>query len=407
MGVGAARPADPPFFRDAPLFPPEQAVAIVLQCPCGRKLQIREEFAGQEGQCPACGRTLNIPRDDDSAPHEWARPVAVAPTPTPPPAPSLPPAPPPARQDEAGEPDLRNLKNHGDGPVPQDADFFAPVPPSIGPVRSGWTTLRVGKAPLNPAVRLLTIFAVGIGVALLGLGVVMVCQIDDDFWTVAVPIGSGGLAALITWAVTRFSHTCTYVGRDGVARFVCSGDRERLSVQEVFLFRDAVDLRTAQTHYYRNGVYQNTSFAYTWYDVDGRKRYAVSGAHNSQNKTPPPTHYFHFAKAAEFAWTMYLSEDVEGQLQSSGSIPFHLSGGQWIRLGRGVLTLGLSGQPVELDARDVGAVQVQKGVVRIKRIDAEEGWFSSRGVYKFDFAKLANAQLFFFLLNKLVGVRVS
>ena len=61
----------------------------------------------------------------------------------------------------------------------------------------------------------------------------------------------------------------------------------------------------------------------------------------------------------------------------------------------------------ELDVRDIGAVQVQKGVVRIKRIDAEEGWFSSRGVYKFDFASLANAQLFFFLLNKLVGVRVS
>ena len=30
-------------------------MAIVLHCSCGRKLQIRDEFAGQEGKCPACG----------------------------------------------------------------------------------------------------------------------------------------------------------------------------------------------------------------------------------------------------------------------------------------------------------------------------------------------------------------
>ena len=235
-------------------------MAIVLHCPCGRKLQIREEFAGQQGQCPACGRMLDIPRDGDPAPLESARPAAVAstPTPAPPPAPSRPSSPPPIRQEEDAEPDFRNLRNHGDGPIPQDADFFAPAPRSIGPLRSAWTTLRAGKEPLNPGVRLLLIFAVGVGVLLLGVGVVMVCQIGDDFWAVAIPIGSGGLAALITWGVTRFSHSCTYVGRDGVARFVCAGSRERLTTQEVFSFRDAVDLRTAQTHYYRNGVYQNT-----------------------------------------------------------------------------------------------------------------------------------------------------
>ena len=95
--------------------------------------------------------------------------------------------------------------------------------------------------------------------------------------------------------------------------------------------------------------------------MGGRKRYAISGAHNSQNNTPPPTHYFHFARAAELAWTVYLSEDVDRQLQLSGSIHFNLTGGQWIRLGRGFLHLGFGGQPTELDARDVGAVQVQKG----------------------------------------------
>ncbi|HVS36268.1 MAG TPA: hypothetical protein VMS17_11925 [Gemmataceae bacterium] len=381
-------------------------MAIVLHCPCGRKLQIKEEFAGQEGQCPACGRTLAIPRDDNAPVSDWARPAAISPTPMQPPAPT-PPVPPRPSQQPDREADVIALRNHGDGPLPQGADFFAPAPQSIGPLRSAATTLRVGKEPMNPGVRLLVIGAVGLGGVLLTAGIELACQMSDAFWMVLLPLIVGGVAALITLGATGFRHTCTYVGRDGVARFVCSGGRERLTVNEVFLFRDAADLRTAQTHYYRNGVYQNTSFAYTWYDVGGRKRYAITGAHNSQNSTPPHTHYFHYAKAAELAWTIYLSEDVDRQLQLSGSIHFNLTNGQWIRLGRGVVVLGLSGEPVELDSRDIGGVQVQKGVVRIKRYDAEEGWFSSRGVYKFDFAKLANAQLFFFLMNKVVGVRVS
>ncbi len=384
-------------------------MAIVLHCTCGRKLQIRDEFAGQEGQCPACGRMLAIPRDDNAAPDAWARPAAVVQTPAPPaprPAPT-PPSPPPPPTRAAAEPDVATLRNHGDGPLPGDADFFVSAPESIGPLRSAWTTLRTGKEPLNPGVRVLVIFAVGLGAALLTAGVVLVCQVSEPFWMAAIPLGVGAIAALITLGVTGFKHTCTYVGRDGVARYVCTGGRDRLTTTEVFLFREALDLRTAQTHYYRNGVYQNTSFSYTWYDVGGRKRYVISGAHNSQNNTPPPTHYFHFAKAAEFAWTVFLSEDVDRQLQLSGSIHFNLTSGQWVRLGRGFLIIGLTAQPEELDARDIAVVQVQKGVVRIKRLDAEEGWFSSRGVYKFNFAGLANAQLFFFLLNKLVGVRVS
>jgi hypothetical protein len=388
-------------------LPLEQTVAIVLHCTCGRKLQIKEEFAGQEGQCPACGRRLEIPRDDDSPATEWARPAAIASTPIPPPAPPRPTPPPRPPQQETREPDIVTLRNHGEGALPRDADFFASAPEAVGPVRSASTTLRVGKEPLNPGVRLLVIGAVGLGAMLLTAGVEFVCQMTDPFWMVALPVIVAAVAALITLGVTRFSHTCTYVGRDGVARFVCSGSRDRLTVSEVFLFREAVDLRTAQTHYYRNGAYQNTSFAYTWYDVGGRKRYAISGTHNSLNNTPPPNHYFHYAKAAELAWTIYLADDVDRQLQLSGSIHFNLSNGQWIRLGRGVVVIGFGGEPVELDARDVGAVQVQKGVVRIKRYDAEEGWFSSRGVYKFDFASLANAQLFFFLMNKVVGIRVS
>src|SRR5262245_49323909 len=34
---------------------------IELTCSCGKRLQASDEFAGRQGQCPACGRPLQIP----------------------------------------------------------------------------------------------------------------------------------------------------------------------------------------------------------------------------------------------------------------------------------------------------------------------------------------------------------
>ena len=42
-------------------------MAIDLTCSCGKRLQVSDEYAGQQGQCPACGHVLDIP-----APHaDW------------------------------------------------------------------------------------------------------------------------------------------------------------------------------------------------------------------------------------------------------------------------------------------------------------------------------------------------
>ena len=162
-------------------------------------------------------------RDDGPLPS--VRPVAVAR--------AVDPTPPPPRQasrlradeEETAPSDLRDIPNHGDGRLPADADFFAAAPRVLGPLRAAWTTLREGKQPLNPALRVLLILAVGVGGLLLGGGIVMVCE-PEDFWVVVIPVGAALIGALIAWAATRFNHTCTYVGRDGVARFVCSGSRE-------------------------------------------------------------------------------------------------------------------------------------------------------------------------------------
>src|SRR5262249_41983960 len=156
-------------------------------------------------------------------------------------------------------------------------------------------------------------------------------------------------------------HTCTYVGRDGIARFVCKGDRDTLSTHEVFLFRDATDLRIGQTRHYTNGVYQNTSYNYTWTDVAGVKRYVISGSHRSQAGTPALKDPYYFATAGELAWTMSLLDHLQAQLTLGGAIPFQLKGGDHLRVAPGHLTLCLGGQTAELDAQDIAAMNINQG----------------------------------------------
>jgi hypothetical protein len=225
----------------------------------------------------------------------------------------------------------------------------------------------------------------------------------------AALIGAGFavLALVVAHYATRFRHVCCYVGQDGVARLVCSGGRDRLVRREVFRFRDAAELRATQTEEFVNGVYAGTHWKFTWADVGGRERFALRGTHYSRQGSPPPADPYHFARAAEMAWTYYLLGDAGRQVELAGGVRFNVRGGQWIRLGPGVLSADLGAGPVEWRAEEIAGARVERGAVRILRRDAREGWFSSSGVLQFAFADLANAQLFFHLLGRLVGVPVS
>jgi len=255
------------------------------------------------------------------------------------------------------------------------------------------------------AARLLLVAGCGLVGLVVGVIIVFISSPREQFWQAFWPLLLAGIAIASAAIRSGFAHTCTYVGRQGVARFACKGGREKVTC-EVFRFRDATELRTAQTLRYVNGVYQNTTYSFDWSDVGGRTRYTISGSHRSQSGNPPSTDAYHFARAAEFAWTYYLLENEYRQIELAGSVAFNLKGGRWLRLLPKGIYFSLGGETVEWDAGDIAAAQIEKGVVRIKRNDAREGWFSSTGVMKFPFSDVANAQLFFHLLEKLVGVRV-
>jgi hypothetical protein len=382
-------------------------MAIIVTCECGRKLSIKEEHAGKDGICPNCKRTFRIPQTDVvEAPLPAPRAVPV---PVPEPADSrperLPEATPDRRDGEAEEP--REVRDHGGGQLPYDADFFVKAPREIGPVISASTTLRRGMRPWDAGPRLGLAFGVAFGGLLIGALIDLAANVRNPFFLILWPFGFAALAFGIAMACTMFSHTCTYVGRDGCARFVCSGDRDNLSTDEVLRFRDATELRTQQTLRYVNGVYQNTTYGYNWNDVGGRPRFSVNGSHKHENGQPPTDDPYHFARSAELAWTYYLLDDAYRQIEMGSTVPFNLSSGKTIRLGRGVVLFYWGDdRPEKWDADEMREAELHQGQVRLRHVDAKEGWFSSSGIYKFQFSELANAQLFFHLMEKVVGVPV-
>lgn len=390
-------------------------MAITIHCECGVKLQVKDEYAGQEKRCPKCNRTLHIPRPEEPldvldevepvSPRYEAQEVEETEEEA------------PRRRsrerkreserERDEEEEQGEITDHGNEPLPPKLDFFADPPKKIGPVISACSTLRKGQKPWSAGARTAVVLFVGAIGLVLGMLIVFGAQVRSPFWAAFWPIVLTAVLALIAFLCTGFSHTVTYVGREGLARYQCTGDRDNVSTKEVFQFHDAQDLRTKTVLHYTNGVYQHTAYTYTWSDINGNARFIISGQHNSEAGNPDSLHDFHFARQGEIAWTIYLLHQAYRQVEMNGSIQFNLTGNDWIRLSESGIKFKIGGMREEWRVKEVRTVSLQAGTVMIKHRDAQEGWFSSSGVVKFQYDQLANAQLFFHVMEKIVGIPVS
>ncbi|MFO0969036.1 MAG: hypothetical protein U0793_26075 [Gemmataceae bacterium] len=393
-----------------------------------------QEHAGRKVRCPGCQNVFRAPELMVAAAAPEAIPVepqphafAAADRPAPPPLPAeetveedyaiserpLGQAPPPLPANDRLEPpplphsaldealDL-GLVNHAGEPLPEDDDFFVAAPSEVGRVLSGRTTLKEWKNPWSWPARLAFLLPVLVGC--LVILVVLVIHNPVLSWIV-LPIMAGW--ALIVFALTRFSHTCNYVGTQGVAVFRCGGHRQRITKRDIFLFQDAVELRTGQTNMYYNGVYTGTSYNFTWYDDEGKKAYDLSGQYWTTKNLPPAKSPFRFALAAEAAWSGYLAENIDQLLvDQSGLLYFSIGKKDWIRLGNGLVRLSKGGTVVELEADQIHTIGINQGVVSITEVGGKQGWFSSKGVHSFAYKDLGNARFFLFALHKLVGFKL-
>lgn len=385
---------------------------IVFNCECGKQLQVQDSFAGKQGRCPVCDATFQIP-DYETA--------------------SASPTPPPVIDSELGADDFQSaldeygdedqrreamdrydsyddqeeieVLSHSNQPLSDNLDFFANPPEEIGPITSAHSTLGIGEQPISPAARMGYVLMGAIGGLLVGLVIGSLFD-ANEIWTVIWALGIPVIIVLIVYSSTGFHHTCTYVGRKGIASYEVKGNRENLT-GSYFVFVDATELRASQTKRYTNGAYQGTDYNFVWTDVGGRTIYTVNGTYQSEAGNPPEGDLYHFGCCAEWAWTFHLFEQAQAQLQMSGSIYFGLGGKDWVRLAEGKILLYFKGEESEHLAEDIEEVRIHDGSFQIRRRDAQKGWFSSSGIYKFPYSSLGNAQLFLILLERVVGISFS
>jgi hypothetical protein len=382
---------------------------ITVTCGCGKTLQVADEFAGREGQCPYCSRALRIPGEPDAHITEQAplpkpsKKKENAPWLDPPRHDPLPPDP---REDE----EVGQLTTHAGTFISEGDDFFVDAPKEIGRLLTASTSLRKDQEPKTPAYRAvlsLVLFFVGFILTEVVIYMAVEGRFKEESILLALilPTAVGGIiAGIVVWA-TRFSHTCSYVGTKGVAVYQCSGDRDGVSRTHFFLFRDAAELRIGQTRHYYNGVYTGTDYGFTWSNERGDTVFQYGGRYRSEAGTPEPKDPYHFALMAETAWTMHLFRDIEDVIKNDGSLYFGLRGGDFIELADGLFILSQGGTKTRLHADQIDKMTIGNGVISIWEVGAQEGWFINKGIHQFMYADLGNARFFLYALEKLVGIR--
>ena len=298
----------------------------------------------------------------------------------------------------------QDVKEHSDAPIPPDADFFAAPPAEIGKVQSAQTSLKHGKSPWAMPMRFALAATVG---AVLGGGLYYVLTnaarrpSDPEWFMLAGLVFALGFT--VAWLSTGFKQTCSYVGEEGVARYTAKGSRENLAKLEYLHFADAAEVRTAQTRHYYNGVYTGTSYAFTWTDPAGRRLLKLSGQHRGKKGRPKPSDPFHFAEAAEIAWSTYLLGTLDAQLAAQGYLQFNIKPGQFVRVGRGFFEFCLRDEVQKITREEIKSVNLSSGHFHIATKDAK--WFGRSGKFSFNYANMANARLFLLAMDKLVGYR--
>jgi hypothetical protein len=299
---------------------------------------------------------------------------------------------------------LAMLPDHSGKPQRFTADFFVQPPVEIGQILSAESTLKYGarEMPLwaRAGIALAVAAAIMTGGYFLSRGAVRTVKTDLNNLGIVFAI----LSLPVSWYLTRFRRSCSYVGNAGVARFTLSGRRTKTPVGEVLLFSKATELRVAQTRHSVNGMYSHTSYNYFWSDASGLL-FRCTGKHKGNKGAPKQGDPWHFARAAEIAWSDHLLGSLQARLAAEGSIPFRVDNNRWVRVGPGFLEFHFGETPVRVTREEIAGVSLGSGEFSFKHKDAK--WYSSAGKFKFKYGTMANAQLFLVALDRLMGYRWS
>lgn len=140
---------------------------------------------------------------------------------------------------------------------------------------------------------------------------------------------SVALSACIFWYVWHYGaapHFCTFVGKDGVAKFSCrNGDIGKIIRRKIHRFEDADSLSKRIVRHSVNGVYTGTVYDFSWCDKNGKKIFGLIAeakdyASASIDSEVP------FLLAAERQWNEHLAARKSSEMNENGYMPSPDSG---------------------------------------------------------------------------------
>lgn len=299
------------------------------------------------------------------------------------------------------------VRLHNGEMLPVDADFFQEPPPEIGEIVSAQSTLVTSKQPFSTLVRLMLVVGltglVFYGIVI-GMRLAVKNPLDADLGYVL-----GTVAALVTMPLiiylTRFSHTCTYVGKAGIAEFTLKGNRDNTPRSRLLLFDNCTDVTTWQLRNYTNGIYSGTQYRNIWRDDQGRELFTLKGTFSSETGTPKAASPYWFAMAAEVNWNEFAFDRMVKDYESQGYLDFRVKSKDMVRVGNGYLEFTFGGKTTRLTPDDIKTLSLSNGSFTIHTKEAR--WFSSKGKFGFEYGGMGNAKLFLFALERLAGYSFS
>mgnify|MGYP001794943680 CR=1 FL=1 len=296
------------------------------------------------------------------------------------------------------------LKNHSGTPLNDERIFFAEPPESIGPVISASSSL-LAKPKEKSLQEKLSGPAIGGFVVGLFVGVILFALSVAP--AIALSVGGAVAIAFGGWCFydeNTFRAECSYLGQNGIAQYAIKGSPSANPTTTLLLFEDAAQLRTHQTRVYKNGVYQRTTYRYSW-QQRGQSDYVISGAYHNEKGNPEIWHPFYLGAAAEMVWTQRLLKFANQDLAEKGYVEFPVGKDvQSVKVGSNFLEFTTSaGESQRTAVADMKKVELNSGQFRIVHQDAK--WWSGKGKYGFTYGSMPNARLFLLCLQQLAGVQ--
>jgi len=279
---------------------------------------------------------------------------------------------------------------HAGSPLAADDDFFAPPPAEIGEVVSAHTGLKQSVEPTaTPRARFRAVLIAGGTVC--GL---MWLLSQADWKPEQIPglrlatLIAVSCAVVIAWLVRKPRYTCSYVGTRGLARFGCYGSRNRMTLQEVFVFGTAESLEVSTRNIYVNGCYVNTEYSFRWRNSSRGVVYSIAGIHRSRQGKPSADDPYLLARAAELAWSRYLEPTVLASIEHGSAYRFRAGRHGYVDVGPE--SIDLDGKQIPYSDLDLA---VERGFIVFRRRGDKTGWYRLDRASRVRYGDVDNALL--------------